>query len=284
MNNAETNQAPVGFSLTDITQAIQKYVVAPSTAFGLAGYLFNIEGESIAHLSADITDHYTEDNKAIQDHIAVRPKRITLKGYVGELTHNGQSLAKQLLVTVPQKLIQVAQFLPQITSGATQLQQLYSNPSSITFDTALSQTANIYSLVKNTFGAFGDMSKQQNAYAYFKSLMSSSTLMSIQTPWEYLTNMAIETIVAVQDERTKFITDFAVTFKEIRIAQSTLTALTLAGTGGTLTNEQVIKQNDAAVQAQPLIQKGITAGTSALKNSLTGASDIPILRIFGGLF
>ena len=34
---------------------------------------------------ADITDHFTEDNKTVQDHISIRPTHFVLKNYIGEL-------------------------------------------------------------------------------------------------------------------------------------------------------------------------------------------------------
>ena len=51
------------------------------------GFLFNILGEEVVTLTADATDHYVEDNSAIQDHIALKPITITLHGYIGEVNN-----------------------------------------------------------------------------------------------------------------------------------------------------------------------------------------------------
>jgi hypothetical protein len=213
----------VGSSLQNITSAINQYVVAPIAAFGLGGYVFNAMGEAVANLSADITDHYTEDNKAIQDQIAIRPKRVTLKGYVGELIYNGPGGGPSTLNSLAQKLVGLTSFLPAITASATQVQSLVSNPGTASFSSVLSTTSNIYGLVQNVLGAFGATKNQQNAYTYFKALMQSATLMSVQTPWEFMTNMAIESIIAIQPENSMWISDFAVTYKEIRIASAAST-------------------------------------------------------------
>lgn len=213
----------VGSSLSNITSAINQYVVAPIAAFGVGGFVFNAMGEATANLSADITDHYAEDNKAIQDQIAIRPKRITLKGYVGEITYAGPNVAPGNVNTLAPKLIGLTSFLPAITASATQVQQAIQNPAGINFTGLLGTASNIYGLVKNTLGAFGETQEQQNAYIYFKALLESATLMGVQTPWEFMTNMAIESLVAIQPENSMWISDFAVTFKQIRIAATSTT-------------------------------------------------------------
>jgi len=60
-------------------------VTPENLPLGVAGFLFDIEGEEIFELRSDITDHYVEDNTTIQDQWGRLPERITLNGYVGEL-------------------------------------------------------------------------------------------------------------------------------------------------------------------------------------------------------
>src|SRR6266576_7254366 len=47
--------------------------------------LFHYEGEQTASLQSDITDHYIEDNTALQDQIALKPEETTTHGFIGEL-------------------------------------------------------------------------------------------------------------------------------------------------------------------------------------------------------
>lgn len=249
-------------TLAAITGAIQQYVVAPSASFGLAGYVFNVQGENIAHLSADITDHYTEDNKAIQDHVAIRPKRIVLKGYVGELIYSNDPFVPQGLAKVTAKLISLSSFAPALSAAATQIRAAVTSDAPVTFGSALNAASNIYGIVKNSLGAFGDMKNQQNAYNYFKALMESATLLSLQTPWEFVSSMVIESITAVQDEKTTFVSDFSVTLKQIRIAQTLSSAFILSGTGGTVPPGGVAYQGDSALQAQPVTNLGATQGAA----------------------
>jgi hypothetical protein len=241
----------VGSSLSAITQGINQYVVSPIAAFGLGGFVFNAMGEATANLSAEITDHYAEDNKAIQDQIAVRPKRVTLKGYVGELIYNGPGGGNSTLNSLAQKLVGLTSFLPAITASATQVQALVTNPATASFNSVLTTTSNIYGLVQNILGAFGATKNQQNAYNYFKALMQSATLMSVQTPWEFMTSMAIESIVAIQPENSMWISDFAVTYKEVRIASTTTTAPGAPSSNASATQGQPLPwQTSANVPAQ----------------------------------
>lgn len=213
-------------TLDDISSELQNYVVSPLNAFGLGGFLFDAEGESVTRLNADITDHYAEDNKPFQDHIAIHPTRITLKGYVGEVIYTQPGQDQSFLQTAVQKLTQINAFLPELSAGAQQIQAAYQNsnifgdPSVNLNSITLPDAANIYGLVKNIIGSFGEEARQQNAYQYFKALMNQGVLMGVQTPWEFLTNMAIESIVAIQGEQSKYITDFTITLKQIRIAKT----------------------------------------------------------------
>ena len=211
-------------SLDALTAEFQNYIVAPINAFGLGGFLFDTPGESIAHLGAEITDHYTEDNRALQDHIAIKPKKITLKGYVGELVYSTAGQDQTILQQAVQKLTVLSSYLPTLSAAATQILDTAQTPldSSLT----LSDTANIYGLIQNLLGATGSEAKQQNAYTYFKALMTQGILMAVQTPWEFMTNMAIESVTAIQSEQSIYITDFSIVLKEIRIAQTISTAYT----------------------------------------------------------
>lgn len=272
-------------TLDELIAGIQNYVVAPLNAFGLGGFVFDVQGEAHAQLGADITDHYTEDNRALQDHIAIKPKRITLKGYVGELVYapNGGS-PTSALQQVTQKLTTISGYLPVLSAAATQAQQALANPTSSTLtlnsiEGALPSAANIYGLVKNALGAFGDMQNQQNAYNYFDSCRQQAILMGIQTPWEFLTNMAVETIEAIQYEESIFISDFSVTFKQIRIAQTKTATAVLSGTGGTQPfTGNLNAQGANAIQSQGILSQGTVPGVppgSAILSGLAGQITSP---------
>ena len=62
------------------SELVGKYVVSPVVNLGIGGLAFDIFEEHKVELQSDITDHYVEDNTAIQDQIANRPLKFTLRG------------------------------------------------------------------------------------------------------------------------------------------------------------------------------------------------------------
>jgi len=50
-------------------------------------FAFDIEDENTVSLESDITDHFAEGNISIEDMIALRPEKITVHGFKGELAN-----------------------------------------------------------------------------------------------------------------------------------------------------------------------------------------------------
>lgn len=276
--------------LNDLTAELQNYIVAPLNAFGLGGFVFDVAGEATTTLTAEITDHYTEDNKAVQDHIARKPKSIVLRGYVGELVYKqDDSSTSDILQNVVQKLTELSAFAPVVSTALSQAQDIATNGTT-GFNEDLSDAADIYGLVQNVIGATGDMAQQQKAYLYFKACWEQGVLMGIQTPWEFLTNMAIESVVAIQTEASTTISDFSVKYKQMRFAKTTSqayspsaaaqadTAAANAGTiatpdaVGAVTSEQLPElQGDASLQAPDPVSIGPVPGVVMPSSILPGA-------------
>jgi hypothetical protein len=260
-----------------LSSNINRYLVTPLNAFGLGGFLFDIEGDTTAHLSTEITDHYLEDNSAVQDHIAVRPKKITLKGYVGELTFKPDGEGNTFVQKAVQKLTVLSSILPTLSKGATQLKSAYESGNltqalqgNVTLET-INKTIDYWALVKNLAAS---NNKQQQAYQYFKALMEQKILMSVQTPFEFMSNMAVESIVATQSEVTKYISDFTITLKQIR----TVSILNVdLKSNQYVTDQSTTKetyQGRAAPQSEPVTQVGNVPGLEALPE-LVGVVPLP---------
>jgi hypothetical protein len=197
---------------------VNQYIVRPTglpNLTGVAGYVFDILGEEEVFVDSEITDHYVEDNYAIQDHIALRPIRFILRGYVGELTDNVES-AQEAILTLSHKLSTIAGYLPEL---ATQSEELYTEITANKFNVGevVNQAISTYNLFSQSATS---ANKQQNAYNYFYNLWVSRILCSVETPFRIFTNMAIESIRARQDEATRYISDFSITFKQIRTSQT----------------------------------------------------------------
>lgn len=215
-SNIQNNLTTLPNFVNSVAQAVVTFSGNPSR-IGVSGFIFDIIGVEEMMLDSDITDHYIEDNTSIQDQIALRPEQFTLSGYVGELTGNVTNPFTSILTTLQAFGPISAMLVP----FSVQASQVYNKLSTIATNgqNIINQAANIYTL-------FSDLStttnKQQNAFQYFYHLWLSRQLCEVETPWGIFENMAILNVRARQDEDTREISDFSVTFKMMRFA-TTLT-------------------------------------------------------------
>lgn len=245
-----------------VKDVYDQYIVRPINAFGLGGFVFDIEGESITSLTAEITDHFTEGNYYQQDHIAIRPKRIILTNYVGELCYLRDEQSDTTLQKVVRKLTVLDSYLPQLTQGVQQIKNLVTGGikgiESLTFEDGVSDALNIWSLIKNLNPP---IPRQQQAYQFFKALMDQKILVSVQTPFEFANNMAIESITSVQSEDSRFISEFTIVLKEMRLVRpkskffSFIRSIGTDGPGLGITGQPI-----NAVQSSETINGGRTQG------------------------
>lgn len=246
-----------------IINSFNKAIVSPINAFGVGGFVFDIDGETTVNLTTEITDHYLEDNTAIQDHIAIRPKKVILKSYVGELVFREDDTTDTAIQKVVQKLTTLSSYLPALSSAATQITDAVKNSrqtdfslKNVTLET-INKTVDYWALLKNLSVP---QSRQMQAYKYFKALMDQKVLVSVQTPFEFMSNMAVESITAIQGEDSRFISDFSITLKEIRTV-SILNAV--AGKNQYQTTDvgpEQVNQGRASIQKQVLTTVGNLEG------------------------
>lgn len=177
---------------------------------GINGLVFDIPQTETVTLTAQITDHWTETNVAIQDHIAIEPVKITLTGIVAELVwekSKGAAAAEQAI----QRAMEVPGMSPELSQGATSWLSGYEE-----INRQKNQAVDIY----NDLNTFFDKNliattKQGKAYGKLEAMFYGRTLCTINTPWKFFTNMAIENLTFNQDETTRDMTTVTVTFKQI---------------------------------------------------------------------
>ena len=88
------------------------------------------------------------------------------------------------------------------------------------FDTqTTAPSSSLFSVYKDKQPTPPRTTRQTSAFLCFYNLWKSRSIFSVETPWGTWNNMAIATLIAVQDEDTKYKSDFTVTFKKIRVAQ-----------------------------------------------------------------
>lgn len=260
---SQTPTAPTGFS--DVPQSITSiqnwingvngvsavnagYVLIPPKGYkgGIAGFVFDYEGEEQITLESEITDHFAEDNSSVQDHIALRPYRVVLRGFISELV---QPSIKQgffgALSSLQANIGTVQAYLGKYTPQSLQkLQGIASNSISQVQNYA-TQAAGYLNQAKNLAALFGAGSaaptRQQAAFVALATLRDQRAIFTVLTPWVFLKGMAIESLVFVQSKDSKTRTDITVTMKQMRfvdVQSAQNVTANAAGRAGTMYQTQ----------------------------------------------
>jgi hypothetical protein len=242
-------------------------LVTPTPPSGIApmgassGYLFDIPLTSRLQLQAQITDHFAEDNVALQDHIAIEPVRITLTGIVSELVFSKSKLQKYLEQTIA-RLEALGILQPGIGASA----QLYINQAASLYDQTSSAIEQLTDAFDTLTGGSGGRNKQQRCYDNFVTWFKSRTLLSVETPWVSLTNMSIENFTVEQDEVTQDQTTVTVNFKQINTASTAVVPGNLMG--------RSVSQMSSPVNGG--ITSGLPAPESVLSGAFNHAGQVPV--------
>lgn len=258
---------------------------APSKFPQPKSFIFDYEGEQTAELVSDITDHFVENNTSIQDQIALRPPKITTKGFVSELNDIPPAFL-QSLKNIAQKLTTINSYAPAISLTA----QLAYNEAFLAYQTVVSLGNAAVSAWSSIAGGpeviFGNeqisgvngfplfhnqtQSRQQLAFSTFYGYWKTRTLFTIQTPWAIFGNMAIERIHPIQSEETQMFTTFECTFKQIRTVQSAVPTPQSAISQGRLSNQSqaLASQGTSTPQTDISLMEGLTGPDSASYPSL----------------
>lgn len=243
-----------------IDNLANKFVVKPKTVRGIGGFVFDYEGETSLSIQADITDHYAENNTAVQDHIAIRPIKMTFRGYVGELVQLKPAGLVGALEQIQNRLTTVPAYLGKYTPGAVAtLQKALTTAQNTvnTIDQSLARVKNIVGLFDNTAPG---RTKQEKAYNKLQSLMVTKQLLIVETPYGAFNNMAIEALTLTQGDETKMWSDVTVSLKRLNLVA--------------VQNSTINSRSGRNVQqSADSTDKGTTSGTPD-KNSMA-------FRIFG---
>lgn len=199
-------------------------------------FLFNYYGENTVLIESDITDHFVEDNTALQDQIALRPELITGQGFIGELTDITPDFLLPLRVAAD-KLTVIGAYTPELTLAAL-----------LAYNTAF-QAFQVAQLAKGAaVSAWNSLSgdnnaatpinapgfnpqnqpiqtKQQLAFSTFYGYWKQRRLFTVQTPWAIFQNCALKSLRAIQDGDSRMLSNFDVTFKPINFAKTSTQTL-----------------------------------------------------------
>lgn len=243
-----------------------KFILKPANAKGLAGFVFDYEGDTTVHQASEITDHYSEQNTFSNDHVAQKPARIVLRGYVAELAVNPSNGVLGVLATLQGKLTTLPSLLgkytpaviPKIANLTTQATNYVNR-----IDSYIGRAQNIVGLL---VGSAVASTKQEKAYQQLYALWANNTVFTLTTPFTYFRSVMIESMTFTQDETTKQWSEISVTVKEVRFAGTAVQGPGLS--------PQLAAQN-AMGRSQFQIQNPINNGK--VQGTVTSVS-----KVFGG--
>lgn len=223
-NQTATNQTSLNF--TEITNAINSYVVSPLANLGIGGFVFTQARETSVSLQSEITNHFVENNSTIQNNIGLKPVTLQLSGYIAEKSF------KKTTETQLQKGVKivttVASFAPLLTQGARQAKQIWQSGKANKNGVLDFLKGNVNNGVDifNTFRTLLiPLTEQAKAYNYFYALWQAKQLVALETPYRFFSKMAILNVSMVQGEKSKSISEVSITLQEIRTAEVLTTDL-----------------------------------------------------------
>lgn len=221
MNNiVPTNQPSIFDILKALTTLEKNAIVRPNNPPpGVAGFLFDIKGEESVVLESNITDNYVENNTAIQDQIGLQPERVSLEGYVAEIA---QTIQQQDQIAKENDALPLEPALaPEYTE--IQLDEFAAAEEAKTLEVQSKISTQSLDGFFNSRTAIST-GKQAKAFSYFYQLWKGRQLFTVDTPWGFFTDMAIEKVHVTQDETTRVVSKFRLTFKKILIAEQIIIA------------------------------------------------------------
>ena len=202
-----------------LNQSSLGFLVKPYSTKGISGFVFSIKDEEQIELRADVTDYVMEDATVKQDHIVIKPKVITLRGFIGELVNDVQPALVGVFGKVQEKLTALEQYYPLWTQDAIQARNIAIATSQAdqikTIDDIALKTENLVTSLGFTLPG---QTKQEQAFNSLSAMWASRQIVTVETPWGYFDKMAIMSVVFAQDAKTQLMTDITIQLKEIKLA------------------------------------------------------------------
>lgn len=196
-------------------------VLAPQGVGQVGGIAFDYKRDDTFQGTAEATDHWLEDNRATQDHVGVRAREITIGGSVSELSMSSLEISKlfNVLEGVQSALTQTPAYLGAYAVGTvTAMQQAITQAQSVLVQAQ--QALRRGQQIANLVSGIPAKSRQQQVFSVLEGYRASRALITVYTPFQVFDNMVITSLRATQGERTRMISDFHVTLKQLQFTQS----------------------------------------------------------------
>lgn len=201
-------------------------LITPQEDVGFNGWLFHIPQDETLEFYSEVTDHYVEDNTAVQDHVALRPVEFTVTGLIGELNWKDvYDKNEQQVAEIQNRLPVLSILTPELTAQALQVfntvNKAYDTAKKLDKMASDENTPDVYKRfldeAGNSFNTNGRYKEQELAVNYFFWAWKSRKLFKVQTPWRIFDNMIIKSCRASQSESGRTTTNITLTFKQLNI-------------------------------------------------------------------
>ena len=199
-----------------IANVVNGLIIAPNNAPpGVSGFVFNIIDDEEMFVDSEVTDHFVEQNYAIQDHVALKPIQFTLKGYMGELSYLMGPTSNPILNSI----LALSPLTPVTPVFNIQDSQVYT-----AIATGIAQASNILNLIPNASTLISSLlnvsTQQQSACNFLLNMRNNRQLVTIQTPYGLLSNYIILNFRALQPGESRLSSLFTITFKQIQVVST----------------------------------------------------------------
>lgn len=241
-------------------------ILAPKGVQQIGSFAFDYKGTDIVSMSNDVTDHWLEDNTAVQDHIGVKPAMVTISGFISELAISSSLLLSisTTLNAVQNGLTRVNNYTGNYTPGAVVSMQkaiTQAQAVAVQIEQAVARAAQVAAFFQN--GPV--MSKQQAAYFQLSSLRLARIVFTVYTPFQVFYNMAITEMKATQSDKTKTMSDFTVTMKQLNFLGGESVSKYYADYGGRAAQSKQLKSFNGLTAGKGDL--GLNAVNTAIKGS-----------------
>lgn len=287
-----------------------QYALGVTKEFGTAVFFFDILTDESVSLQADITDNFVETNYSVQDHIAIKPRTVRLKGLVGEVTwqdyHNQPDLDLFLEKQLEIARTQNGNFLDTI-ANMTMLNGLFPTLGNYT-----------NSAVKISNQIMSSYDRYKGIYTQFRRLKSKNDIMPVSSAYEEsepikqkqvldkltqifnerlpvsLVNMAYYEAgneidnalwhiqaINIRQSDSAYISDLEISLKEVRIAQTKYTKVNEKTYANSTDKTQPANNNDvskAPTNPQELKQVIEKKEQEAKENTKNALSKHPVIK------
>ena len=268
-----------------------------SKPFQLIKYFFDVVNDDTVTYNAQITDNWIESNSAIQDHIALQPVTITMRGLCGELVYDAKQAELDYKTELAQakernsqfailwkygdfkgiedvdgKLVAIGKIAPPL-SNITEMAQnnwellnIQNEKASKIVDAFKNRNNKTMAQQMNNYNGLSTNARQSRLKQVgdeFKKAILGRKSFTVNTPFGTFENMYLQTVTLHQGEED-YIGDIDITLKQIRFAQ----------TQTTKADEKTLSELNSLAQAQSEAQNnGNTQGINRNKSYLADLYD-----------